>query len=149
MGVWVVVHPKLTIYFTEENSILQSVRLALPDPSIPSSHHPLCEIFEHYLDGREVIWPAYNRDLLTPFQKLVFDAVATIPYGETKSYKEIARMIGRPLACRAVARALKHNPFPVVIPCHRVVSSNFPQDIGGYTPDPMIKRILLTLEGVL
>ncbi|URA10017.1 methylated-DNA--[protein]-cysteine S-methyltransferase [Thermospira aquatica] len=146
---WIVRHHKLTVFFTEENNMLQSVRLSLLPASLPPSYHPFCEIFENYLNGKQVSWPAYNQELLTPFQKLVFAAVVTIPYGETRTYKEVASMIGRPKAYRAVAQALKHNPFPLVIPCHRVVSSNFPQDIGGYTPDPEIKKILLTLEGVL
>lgn len=61
------------------------------------------------------------------FQEKVLRACAKIPYGETKTYAEIAQEIGHSGAARAVGTALKHNPYPIVIPCHRVVRSS-----GGY-----------------
>lgn len=80
----------------------------------------------------------------TPFRMKVWNELRGIPYGETITYAELARRIGRPTACRAVANACGANPLPVIIPCHRVVASgNRP---GGYTGPAGIKDVLLALE---
>jgi methylated-DNA-[protein]-cysteine S-methyltransferase len=81
----------------------------------------------------------------TEFQKKVWNALMQIPYGETRSYKEVAEMIGSPKAHRAVGAAVKNNPIPIIIPCHRVIRSN--GDIGEYSGGFDIKRKLLQLEG--
>ena len=65
------------------------------------------------------------------FEKLVFEKIDKIPYGETRSYKEIARAIGKPNSYRAVANACGKNPIPIIRPCHRVICSN--GEIGGYS----------------
>ena len=66
------------------------------------------------------------------FEKLVFEEIDKIPYGKTKSYKEIAEAIGKPKSFRAVANACGKNPYPKDIPCHRVIKSD--GTIGGYSP---------------
>ena len=81
----------------------------------------------------------------TEFQIKVWNEIAKIPKGKTKSYKEIAKAIGRPKSYRAVANACGKNPYPVAIPCHRVIRSN--GEIGGYsTGGSKVKRILLSKE---
>ena len=65
------------------------------------------------------------------FEKLVFEQIDQIPYGETRSYKDIAKAIGRPKSYRAVANACGKNPIPIVRPCHRVICSD--GNIGGYS----------------
>lgn len=80
----------------------------------------------------------------TDFQKSVWRAISLIPYGEVASYSDIARMIGRPRAHRAVANACGANQLPILIPCHRVVAAN---GIGGYSSGLAIKRWLLNHEG--
>lgn len=60
----------------------------------------------------------------TPFQRSVWQALRTIPYGETKSYGAIAELIENPKAVRAIGQANRNNPFPIVIPCHRVIGKN-------------------------
>jgi methylated-DNA-[protein]-cysteine S-methyltransferase len=80
----------------------------------------------------------------TPFQRLVWDAVAAVPYGETRSYGEIARTIGRPAAARAVGAANGANPLPIIIPCHRLIGAN--GDLIKYGGGLEIKRQLLALE---
>lgn len=80
----------------------------------------------------------------TPFQRLVWDAVAAIPRGETRSYGEVARAIGRPAAARAVGAANGANPLPVVIPCHRLVGAD--GRLAGYGGGLDLKRRLLALE---
>ena len=69
--------------------------------------------------------------MATEFQKLVWNEIDKIPFGETKSYKDIAINIGKPNASRAVANACGQNPLPVIRPCHRVICSN--GNIGGYS----------------
>jgi methylated-DNA-[protein]-cysteine S-methyltransferase len=81
----------------------------------------------------------------TPFQRAVWLTLKDIPYGETVSYAELARMVGRPKAVRAVGQANGANPVPIVLPCHRVVASG--GAIGGYGGGPAMKRSLLALEG--
>lgn len=80
------------------------------------------------------------------FTRKVLEATATIPYGETLSYGEIARMIGMPEAAQAVGNALGSNPVPIVIPCHRVIRSD--GSMGWFTGGPQIKRALLHIEGI-
>lgn len=80
----------------------------------------------------------------TPFQQEVWGALRTIPYGETRSYQQIARQIGRPNAVRAVANAVAHNAVSIVIPCHRVVGSN--GSLTGYAGGIDIKQNLLQME---
>ncbi len=82
----------------------------------------------------------------TEFERRVWEALMDIPYGETRSYAEIARVIGRPDACRAVGRANGRNPIPIVIPCHRVIGSD--GSLTGYGGGLDLKRFLLGLEGV-
>jgi methylated-DNA-[protein]-cysteine S-methyltransferase len=80
----------------------------------------------------------------TAFERRVWDAVRAIPYGQTASYAEIARRIGRPGACRAVGRANGRNPLAVIVPCHRVVGSD--GSLTGYAGGIAMKRALLDLE---
>ena len=81
----------------------------------------------------------------TPFQIEVWKEMLRIPAGQTVSYSDVARNIGRPKAFRAVAQACGANPVPVVVPCHRVVASN---GLGGYTGGIDRKIALLAVEGV-
>ncbi len=80
----------------------------------------------------------------TPFQKKVWEALAKIPYGQTRSYKEIARTVGYPKASRAVGNANGRNSIPLIIPCHRVIESN--GGLGGFGHGIEIKRRLLDFE---
>ena len=82
----------------------------------------------------------------TVFQKKVWAALREIPWGETRSYGDIARAIGKPTACRAVGTANGRNPLPVFIPCHRVIGTN--GSITGYSGGLEKKRFLLRLEGI-
>lgn len=80
----------------------------------------------------------------TPFQLGVLEQLQTIPYGETRSYADIARAIGSPKAVRAVGAANARNPLPIVIPCHRVIGSN--GSLTGFGGGLPTKRFLLALE---
>ena len=84
----------------------------------------------------------------TSFQIKVWKAIAKIPKGEVRTYKELAKIIKKPKAIRAVANACGKNPYPIRIPCHRVVGSN--SYLGGYSGSGGIKqkRRLLIKEGI-
>lgn len=80
----------------------------------------------------------------TEFEKNVYAALQEIPYGETRSYAEIARQIGKPNATRAVGAANGRNPIPIIIPCHRVIGSD--GSLTGFGGGLETKRYLLNLE---
>ncbi|MGC8794731.1 MAG: methylated-DNA--[protein]-cysteine S-methyltransferase [Bryobacteraceae bacterium] len=80
----------------------------------------------------------------TAFQREVWRALEDIPYGETRSYGEVARAIGRPRAARAVGAANGANPVAIVVPCHRVIESG--GGLGGYGGGRRLKQFLLDLE---
>lgn len=80
----------------------------------------------------------------TDFEKKVWLALNEIPYGETRTYKWLAEIVGSPMASRAVGQALSKNPIPIVLPCHRIIESD--GDLGGYSSGEDIKRRLLQLE---
>jgi O-6-methylguanine DNA methyltransferase len=83
-------------------------------------------------------------DGCTTFEICVYECIMKIPSGETRTYAWVAKKIGNPKATRAVAQALHRNPWPLIIPCHRIVASD--GDIGGYSYGPSLKRLLLSLE---
>ena len=83
----------------------------------------------------------------TPFQVRCWRALLEIPYGETRTYADIARAVGRPQAFRAVGMANNRNPIAIVVPCHRVIASD--GTLCGYGGGLDIKRKLLELEGAL
>ena len=82
----------------------------------------------------------------TDFQKSVWNALRKIAFGKTKSYGEIAVVIGKPKAVRAVGGACGANPIPVLIPCHRVLAAN--KKLGGFSGGLAWKRVLLAREGI-
>jgi methylated-DNA-[protein]-cysteine S-methyltransferase len=102
---------------------------------------------DEYLEGRRRSFDLPLAPDGTEFQLLCWQALQAIPYGQTRSYSEQARLIGRPAAIRAVGRANHDNPIGVVIPCHRVIGAN--GHLTGYAGGLPMKRLLLELEGVL
>lgn len=103
----------------------------------------ISQIYE-YLEGKRHDFSIPLRLEGTEFRMKVWDEMRKIPYGETVTYKELARRIGSPDDCRAVANACGANPFPILIPCHRVVASG--GKTGGYTGGLDIKLSLLEIE---
>jgi len=108
---------------------------------LPEVRRQLVEYFAG--ERRDFVLPLAPRG--TDFERGVWRALAAIPYGETRSYAEVAVAIGRPAACRAVGRANGRNPIAVVIPCHRVIGSD--GSLTGYGGGLELKRLLLDLEG--
>ena len=99
--------------------------------------------FSHYLRGNIGPFPLPLKTL-GGFTKRVLDYLLTIPFGQTASYKEVAVGIGCPVGARAVGNACHNNPFPLVIPCHRVVKSD--RSLGGFAYGLTIKKELLEFE---
>lgn len=101
------------------------------------------EVLE-YLAGKRRSFDVPLRLEGTAFQRAVWDEVARIPYGQTRTYEEVARALGNPRALHAVGGACARNPVPILVPCHRVVGVG--GRVGGYVADPSIKRFLIELE---
>lgn len=81
---------------------------------------------------------------MTPFAKKVYRIVTAIPIGEVRTYKWVAGRAGKPAAARAIGQLMKRNPYPLIIPCHRVVASD--GRIGGYVFGANKKKLLLDME---
>jgi methylated-DNA-[protein]-cysteine S-methyltransferase len=103
----------------------------------------VCQLDE-YFAGRRQCFDLPLAPAGTPFQQTVWKALQQIPYGETCSYGDIARRIGKPRAGRAVGGANHQNPIPVIIPCHRVIGAD--GSLTGYGGGLTIKEKLLKLE---
>jgi len=99
---------------------------------------------EEYFSGKRDRFDVPLNPRGTDFQRLVWKALQDIPYGETRSYKQIAEAINKPNACRAVGMANNKNPIWIMIPCHRVIGSN--GTLTGYGGGLEMKQRLLELE---
>lgn len=103
-----------------------------------------------YLEGkRQTFDLPIDWTLFPPFQRVVLQATAAIPYGQTRTYSDLAAAIGRPRAARAVGRAEARNPLPLIIPCHRVIGRD--GKLHGYSMADGLKtkEWLLKLEDAL
>ena len=129
-----------------ENDDPKRVRL---DELTENPRHPILLQTEQqlgeYFTGKRTAF-AINLDMVgTEFQKKVWEALLAIPYGETLTYADIARQIGKPTAFRAVGAANGRNPLSIVTPCHRAIGSN--GALTGFAGGLDAKQYLLTLEG--
>ena len=105
----------------------------------------LADRLRRYGRGEAVAFPdSLDFDGVSPFLRAVWQATRDIPRGQTCSYGELAARVGRPGAARAVGQAMAHNPWPIVVPCHRVVASD--GGLGGYGGGLDMKKRLLSLE---
>jgi len=104
-------------------------------------------LLDRYLQGREVDFDVeVDISHLGSFTRKVLNELRKVPYGEIRSYGWLAKKVGRPGAARAVGQALKRNPIPIIIPCHRIIRDD--GTIGGFSMGVNIKERLLALEGV-
>lgn len=110
----------------------------------PGLHAAASQLLE-YLDGRRTVFDLPLNPEGTEFEKTVWEALLTIPYGQVRTYGQIAAQVGRPTACRAVGRANGLNPISIVIPCHRVIGAD--GRLTGYAGGLEFKERLLKLEG--
>ena len=131
----------------EDEALLEELKAEFPNATLQqdaASLKPLIEEVKAHLEGA---LPTLNLPLdvqATDFQRRVWDALQRIPYGETRSYAELARLIGQPKAVRAVARACATNPVALGIPCHRIVRSS--GRLSGYRWGAQRKQQLLARE---
>jgi methylated-DNA-[protein]-cysteine S-methyltransferase len=118
--------------------------------TVPASVRLLTGRISDLLQGKAVDLSAAGLDMqkVPPFHRRVYDIVLAIPPGKTLTYGEIARQLGVPGAARAVGQALGKNPFPIVVPCHRVLAAN--GKLGGFSASGGIhtKMRMLSIEGV-
>ena len=122
----------------------------LKRPSIPNADKTSATLHEldEYLRGNRTAFTfPIDWDLLRPFQREVLQLVFSIPYGETRTYGEIAHAMGRVRAARAVGRANATNPMPLVIPCHRVIGADGKLHGYGGGEGLKTKEWLLKMEG--
>lgn len=122
--------------------------ISSPEPSLSAASSFLAQaitLLQRYLSGKRVTFdlPLDLRSY-TIFQQAVWQAAGAIPYGETRPYSWVAKRIGSPKAVRAVGQALGANPVPLIIPCHRVISSA--GTLGGFSGGPGMKGTLIELE---
>jgi methylated-DNA-[protein]-cysteine S-methyltransferase len=116
------------------------------NPSDPVLVEAMRQLNEYFAREREV-FSIPLRPAGTAFQLRVWNALAEIPYGHTRTYLDIARALGAPAAVRAVGAANGRNPLPIFVPCHRVIGTN--GSLTGYGGGLEVKLELLRLEGVL
>lgn len=102
---------------------------------------------DEYFAGKRKAFDIQLRLTGTDFQNEVWNALLDIPYGATKSYKDIARYIGKPKAVRAVAGAIGANGISILIPCHRVIGSD--HSLTGYAGGLEAKKMLLGVETIV
>ncbi len=132
-----------------EHELRKAVQLEYPHGN--QSDKPFRRVaffLDKYLKG-EMVDFAIEVDLsgMTPFIREVLTRVKEIPYGETRSYKGVGEELGLMNAARAVGQAVKRNPIPIVIPCHRVIRED--GSPGGFSLKCVSKEYLLNLEGAL
>ncbi len=108
-------------------------------------NRPLMEAVKKALKGDFTRPESIRMDIdLTSFQRMVLEKVASlIPYGDTRTYGEVAQAAGKPGAARAVGQALKRNPLPLIFPCHRVIAAS---GLGGFSQGIGLKRYLIERE---
>lgn len=122
----------------------------LPPPPLPPGSTAACELaleaIAAYLAGttREIRVRYRLPSNLPPTHRAALEVLATIPYGATLTYGDLANRIGRPQAARAVGSAMARNPLPLVLPCHRVVAAG--GKLGGFGPGVHLKEALLAHE---
>ena len=136
-----------SVTFVEEDGALLAITTHRSFEGIIQETNLIKEAYRQlseYLEGKRKVFDLPYKIQGTEFQKRVWKALCDIPYGETRSYKQIAEAIGNPKAVRAVGMANNKNPLLVVVPCHRVIGAN--GQLVGYASGLEKKRLLLQLE---
>jgi methylated-DNA-[protein]-cysteine S-methyltransferase len=104
-----------------------------------------CQLAEYFAGQRRAFDVPLDLASLRPFQRTILQTLLQVPYGDVVTYGELARLAGYPGAARAVGGAMRENPLPIIVPCHRVLPSS--GGLGGFGGRPELKRQLLELEG--
>ena len=137
------------IFLPHSHKTVLKKQIQMTGPAKPG-HTPavlnMCKDIQAYFNGAPIKAPWKSLDLsgLTPLQRSVLEAVSSVPYGEVRSYGQVAAQIGHPRACRFVGTTLAGNPFPILIPCHRILRAD--GSIGGFYGGNDLKKRMLLLE---
>ncbi len=140
--------PLGTIYLIFISSQLVGISFERPAGLLPKKSERVCpvkrELREYFEKGRKDFTCKTAFIEGTVFEKVVWNTLKEVPYGETRTYKWLAAKVGKPQAFRAVGNALGKNPIPLIFPCHRIIESD--GSLGGYSSGIEIKRRLLEIE---
>ena len=140
---------RLSFFGHDETLEELSARVSPRILEAPKQLDPVRRQLEEYFEGaRQSFDIPIDWALVGEWGRKILGACAAIPFGETRTYGDMAKAAGSPKASRAAGTALGHNPVPVVVPCHRVLPAG-KRSIGNYTGGVHIKERLLQLEGVL
>jgi O-6-methylguanine DNA methyltransferase len=142
------------VYFNnpgQESGPLWPVNQQQTDPELAARLHQWRQetvtAFRAYFAGETETFDHLTLDLLgTPFQIKVWQTLRRAPFGTITSYQSLAEALGRPRSARAIGGAMRANPLPIIIPCHRVIAAN--GSLGGYSAGVQYKRLLLSHEQV-
>ena len=137
-GVMKIEYKQLDNYINDTES--KNVAYEIISPEVSTAAKQITE----YFNGLRKTFDVSLDIAGTDFQKKVWQAMLTIPFGHPLTYKDIAIKVGSPKGCRAVGQACGANPIPIIIPCHRVVGAN--NSMGGYSGGIHIKQYLLSFE---
>lgn len=141
---------KLTqIDWSETARSASEKRVVIPTPILDT----IAQLKDYFQSGepiQSIPWASIAQEGWSPFQVEVYRAITQIPHGETRTYGWVAARVGKLNATRAVGQALRHNPLPILIPCHRVVSTT---SLGGFMgssdpnqPELCLKKKLIAIE---
>jgi methylated-DNA-[protein]-cysteine S-methyltransferase len=137
------------IFLPHSHKMALTKQIQLTGPAKPG-HTPavldMCKDIQAYFEGAPIktSWELLDLSVLTPLQRSVLEAVASVPHGEVRSYGQVAAEIGHPRACRFVGTTLARNAFPILIPCHRIIRAD--GSTGGFYGGTDLKKRMLLLE---
>ncbi|MGE7169735.1 methylated-DNA--[protein]-cysteine S-methyltransferase [Bacillus altitudinis] len=136
----------IEVKFDDESFLVKEQRDRFKQEDTPVLKEAKKQLDEYFKGDRKV-FDLPLKQAGSPFQEQVWEALSTIPYGESKSYADIAEAIGNPKAVRAIGQANRRNALPIFIPCHRVIGKD--RTLTGYAGTKTgMKAILLELEGI-
>ncbi|HOK18652.1 MAG TPA: MGMT family protein [Caldisericia bacterium] len=141
---------KLKVFFNEKkNKILKTEILENDSKNLKETKNYVSELIKEYFYGHinKFDLSILNFDNLTDFQKDILIKLSEIPRRKVTTYKNLGEKIGRDRAYRAVGTSLAKNPFPIIIPCHRVIKSDL--NVGNYSDGYDLKVKILKFEGVI
>jgi len=137
---------RVSIGFTRQDDFVSEIKVLAPAAKFFMDSKPneaLTSTLKAYFKGGKPLMNLPWDIDATAFRHEVWKSVCTIPYGETRTYKDIAAIVGTPKGARAVGQALNKNPLLILIPCHRVVAADH---LGGFGSGIELKKYLLKLE---
>lgn len=134
-------------HFHKQDATIDRLQQQLSAPWSEQETPLLCDAkaqLDEYFEGKRTSFDLPLLTFGTDFERSVWEALTHIPYGQTRTYQQIAQSLQRPLAVRAVGNAIHKNALSILVPCHRVIGSN--GQLTGYVGGLEVKQFLLNLE---